>query len=65
MPKSNEILENIIINVLTNRTECTDNTKKLISAEILAKLIHETTIQEDNYEVKSSQSKDTDQGITE
>jgi len=55
----NEVLENIIINVLNNRTDCNESDKKLISAEILAKLIHETTIQEDNNEVKSSQNENT------
>ena len=62
MEKS-DVLRNIIIRVLSIHTDIDENTKQLISAEILAKLIHKTTFQEEENETKSSQNKDTDKGI--
>tara|TARA_R110002020_G_scaffold438170_1_gene648591 strand:+ start:228 stop:389 length:162 start_codon:yes stop_codon:yes gene_type:complete len=50
-----KVLEDIIMRVLDTRTDCDADTKKLIAAEILAKLIHKTTFPEELNEVKPSQ----------
>ena len=51
-----KVLEGIIMKVLDMRTNCNTDTKKLITAEILAKLIHKTTFLEEQNEVKPSQN---------
>lgn len=49
-----DVLREIISKVLSLRTSVDKSTRELIAAEILAKLIHKTTFQEEENETKPS-----------
>jgi hypothetical protein len=53
--ENHDVLREIISKVLSLRTGVDKNTRELIAAEILAKLIHKTTFQEEDNETNTSQ----------